>query len=154
MLDGRAGVKIIEAQVGCGQQLGQHNNLSGVHREVFGDVEDGFQEVDVVALDRYGDRGRSRDRERGELFRLPLRVERSRFRSSSRVITSLCANSASRIRVSGCEPNTGNNPLTRVAAEVQDQIADTVRFLVRTPPDLFVRQLFETTLNLGQIVTQ
>jgi hypothetical protein len=49
--NGDIGFKVVEAQVGCGQHLGQHDNLSGVHREVLRDVEDGFEEVDVVALD-------------------------------------------------------------------------------------------------------
>lgn len=48
----RAGFEIIEPQVGCGQHLREHDDLAGVHREVFGDVEDGFEDVDVAALNR------------------------------------------------------------------------------------------------------
>jgi len=50
-LDWRAVFKTVEAHVRGGQHLCQHDDLSGVHRKVFGDVEDGFEDVDVVALD-------------------------------------------------------------------------------------------------------
>ena len=50
-LDGTAALEVIEAKVRGGQHLRQHDDLSGVHREVFGDVEDGFEDVDVAALD-------------------------------------------------------------------------------------------------------
>ena len=50
-LNWRAGFEIIEAQVGCGKHFGQHDDLTGVHGEVFGDVEDGVEKVNVVALD-------------------------------------------------------------------------------------------------------
>ena len=43
--------ELIEAQIGAGEHFGQHDDLTGVHREVFGDVEDGFEDVDIVALD-------------------------------------------------------------------------------------------------------
>ena len=49
--DWDAGVELIEAQVCGGQHLCEHDDLTCVHREVFGDVEDGFEDVDVVALD-------------------------------------------------------------------------------------------------------
>jgi len=74
------------------------------------------------------------------------------FNSSSRPITSLCANSASRTRASGWD--TGDDPLPHVAREVQDQIPDVVRFLVSSPPDLFVRHFLQTAFNLRQIVAQ
>lgn len=44
--------KTVEAQIGGGQHFGQHDDLAGVHREVFGDVKDCFEGVDVRALDR------------------------------------------------------------------------------------------------------
>ena len=46
-----AALQIVEAKVRPSQHLGQHNDLTGVHREVFGYVEDGVEESDVVALD-------------------------------------------------------------------------------------------------------
>jgi hypothetical protein len=49
--DWDASVKLVEAQVVGGHHFCQHDDLSGVHREVFGHVEDGFEDVDVVALD-------------------------------------------------------------------------------------------------------
>ena len=54
-----------------------------------------------------------------------------------------------RVRLSA---DTGNNPLPCVAAEVQDQVADAVRFLVCTPPDLFVIEFFEAAFNFRKIV--
>ena len=50
-LDWRIGFEIVEAQIGSGHHLGQHDDLTGVHLEMFGDVEDGFEQLDVVALD-------------------------------------------------------------------------------------------------------
>ena len=50
-LRGDAVFKLIETQISSRQQFRQHDDLTGMHREVFGDVEDGFEEVDVVALD-------------------------------------------------------------------------------------------------------
>ena len=50
-LDWRIIFKIVEAQIRRGQHLREHDDLAGVHREVFGDVEDGFEEFNVVALD-------------------------------------------------------------------------------------------------------
>ena len=43
------------------------NDLPRVHREVFRYVEDGFEDVDVVALDFATARGALRDRRTGEL---------------------------------------------------------------------------------------
>jgi hypothetical protein len=50
-LNWSVGVELVEAQVCGGQHLRQHDDLSGVHREVFGYVKDRFEDVDVVALD-------------------------------------------------------------------------------------------------------
>ena len=46
--------------------------------------------------------------------------------------------------------NTGKDPLPRVPAEVQDQVPDAVRFFVRAPPNLLVREFLETALDLGR----
>ena len=46
-----SGGKVIETQTFLGEQFRKQKNLSCMHREVFGDVEDGFEDVDVVALD-------------------------------------------------------------------------------------------------------
>ena len=43
--------KLIKTKIRGGEHLGQHDDLTGVHGEVFGDVEDGFENFDVVALD-------------------------------------------------------------------------------------------------------
>ena len=50
--------------------------------------------------------------------------------------------------------NSRNNPLSRVAAEVQHEVADTVRLLVRAPPDLFVSQTLKTALDLRQVLVK
>ena len=42
--------ELIEAQIGAGEHFGQHDDLAGVHREMFCDMEDGFEDLDVVAL--------------------------------------------------------------------------------------------------------
>ena len=44
--------KTIEAQIFVREHFGQHDDLTGVHREVFGDVKDGFHDVDIAPLDR------------------------------------------------------------------------------------------------------
>src|ERR1044072_38048 len=51
---GHVDFKVVEAKISGGEHLGQHDDLAGVHREVFGDVEYGFEDVDVVALDLAG----------------------------------------------------------------------------------------------------
>jgi hypothetical protein len=43
--------KFVEPKIRGREHFGQQDDLTGVHREVFGDVEDGFEEFDVVALD-------------------------------------------------------------------------------------------------------
>ena len=50
VLDGRAVLEIVEAKIRSGNHLGQHDDLTGVHREVFCYVEDGFKQIDVVTL--------------------------------------------------------------------------------------------------------
>src|SRR5215204_1241259 len=50
-LNGRTGVKFIEAKVVGSHHLRQHDDLTGVHREVFRYVEDSFKDAHVVALD-------------------------------------------------------------------------------------------------------
>jgi hypothetical protein len=46
-VDGCAVVELIEAQVGRGHHLRQHDDLPGVHREVFCYVKDCLEDVDV-----------------------------------------------------------------------------------------------------------
>lgn len=48
--------------------------------------------------------------------------------------------------------NTRNNPLPRVSTQVQHEVADAVRLLVRSPPDLFVTQTLETAFDFRQIL--
>ena len=50
-LNGYTIVELVEAKIGRGEHLRHHDDLPGVHREVFSDVEDGFEDLDVVALD-------------------------------------------------------------------------------------------------------
>ena len=50
-MNGHIIFELIKAKIRGGEHFGQHDDLSGVHREVFGDVEDGFEDFDVVALD-------------------------------------------------------------------------------------------------------
>jgi len=54
----------------------------------------------------------------------------------------------------GLWADAANDPLARVSAEVQDQIADTVWLFISSPPDLRVSQLFQAALNLRQIIAQ
>lgn len=51
-INGHAVFKIVEAQIGCCEDLGQHDYLTGVHREMLGHVKDGPQDVDFAALYR------------------------------------------------------------------------------------------------------
>jgi hypothetical protein len=44
-----------------------------------------------------------------------------------------------------------NHPLPDVAAEMQNQIADTVAFFIRPPPDFVFAQFGETGAQPGQI---
>ena len=44
--------KSIEAQILRCEELGQHDDLTGMHREMFGDVEDCLKGVDFAPLDR------------------------------------------------------------------------------------------------------
>ena len=50
-LNGHTIVELVEAKIGRGEHLRHHDDLPGVHREVFGDVKDGFEDLNVVALD-------------------------------------------------------------------------------------------------------
>src|SRR6185503_2265034 len=45
-------VKTIESEVTRGKHLCKHDDLTGVHREVFGYVKDGMEYVNLVALYR------------------------------------------------------------------------------------------------------
>ena len=47
----------------------------------------------------------------------------------------------------GCGTKATYDPLTSVTAQVQHQVADAVRLVIRTPPDLFVVQLLEAPFN-------
>ncbi len=45
---------------------------------------------------------------------------------------------------------TGDNPLANISTEVQDQVSDTIGGLIRTPPDFFLRQEFQASLDSGK----
>ena len=121
----RAVLKTIKAQVSRGEHLGQHDDLTGVHGEVFGDVEDRFQAVDVGALNdaaleqRFGsevfkngfDVGERRAQERQQL----ATADRFTLRELGVAIASI--NRAAHTR---------HNPLTRVTTQVQHEVADAV----------------------------
>jgi len=49
----RAGFKTIKPQVARGQHFRHHDDLTGVHREVFGHVKDCFDDVDVPLDENY-----------------------------------------------------------------------------------------------------
>src|SRR5438094_10409520 len=48
--------------------------------------------------------------------------------------------------------NATHNPLPRVAAQMQQQIPDAVRLIIRPPPDLLIGQPIETPFDLRQKV--
>ena len=119
-----------------------------MHREVFRYVEDGFEDVDIVALDFSileqgcgidGLESRfdvsERRTEQGDQFVARDHVALFEFRIAIALVRG--------------GTNTTYNLLPRIAAEVQDQVADAVRFFVCAPPDLLVAQLLETALDLG-----
>ena len=124
-----------------------------MHREVFGDVEDGVEKSDVVALDLatlQETRG-VEGAEGGFDFRQRGAEQCQQVVTGNRV--TLCEFCVA-IALVRLPADSADDPLARVAAEVQDQVADAVRFFIRTPPDLLVRQLLKTALDLRQIVTQ
>ena len=73
-----------------------------MHREVFGYVEDGFEEVDVVALDLATLQKSEGSRVR-RVVSISASVERSRVSNSSRAITSRCC----KFRVADCDCQAG-----------------------------------------------
>lgn len=50
-LNGHTIIEFVEAKIGRGEHLRHDDDLAGVHRKVFGDVEDSFEDLDVIALD-------------------------------------------------------------------------------------------------------
>ena len=112
-------------QIACGEHLRQHYYLAGVHREVFGDVEDGFQDVDVVALDCEAGQERARVDGAESLFDFgKSRPEQVQQLIARNQISSLELSVA--ITCAWPRSDTRHNPLTRIPAEVQDQITDAV----------------------------
>src|SRR6266571_2196754 len=50
----------------------------------------------------------------------------------------------------GSAAYTTDDPLPRVAAQMQQQISNTVRLFIRPPPDLLIGEPFETSFDLGK----
>lgn len=127
-MNGRTGFEIIKAQVGGGQHFREHDDLTGVHREVFRDMKDRFQDVDVRALNR-------------ATLQQDLRITRYKI-SQGRLYIGQCRTQQSdqfvafdhvalrKLRVAiaraGRTANTAHNPLPSIAAKVQHQIANAI----------------------------
>ena len=55
---------------------------------------------------------------------------------------------------SGFPTDAGNNPLTHISVEVQQQVANRVFIFTTTDPHLFVRQLDKALLDVGRELLQ
>ena len=115
--------KFIEPQILPADHLGQHDDLTRVHREMLRDVQDRIQDGNFAALD-------------GPPFGEPRRVERRQdgvrvghgpaepgkqlgTRDHRALIEFLLT-----IPCTGGAADSADDPLPHVAAQVQDQIAD------------------------------
>src|ERR1043166_396562 len=129
--------EIVKIQIDVSEHLCQENDLSGVHREVFGDVKD------------RGQRG-GRSSLNGKLLKQPIRIKtfehtgyvcNRRFESSQqlRARDPLAGVKLTlSLTIVSCSAQAADNPLSRVPRKVQHQIADAVRFLISSPPDFVV----------------
>jgi len=117
--------KVIKAEVFVGKNLGQENDLSGVHREVLSDVIYGLNDVYITALNRsrieeclriqtvqHGFNLRECSTQKFEQFLSRKNLGLTEFLVTNAFI-SLIAESR-------------DNPLAGVAAQVQCQVANTV----------------------------
>ena len=115
----------VETEISSSEALGQENDLIGVPRKVFNDVEDGREHGRVVALN-------------GDLFgEPPVRQEggsghglthgAGSFADNTEAVAPVRAeNSLGRSRVIGCSSNAGKNPLSDVPFQMQQQVADRI----------------------------
>jgi len=117
--------KVIKAEVFVGKNLGQENDLSGVHREVLSDVIYGLNDVYITALNRsrieeclriqtvqHGFNLRECSTQKFEQFLSRNNLGLTEFLVTNAFI-SLIADSR-------------DNPLASVAAQMQCQVANTV----------------------------
>ena len=130
--------EVIESQVGRRQHLGHHDDLTRVHREVFSHVKHGFQHIDVRTLYRTP----LKQCVRSEMLQDAVNVTQRRSQQRQQLAT-LNRFPLRKLRIPFAfvrlAADARNNPLPRVSAQMQDEVANAVRFLVRTPPNLFVR---------------
>ena len=127
-VNGRTGFEVIKAQVSGGHHFRQHDDLTGVHREMFGDVEDRFQHVDVRALNRAALKQHLRIT-RGEISQGRLYINQRRAQQSHQFITFdhvALRKLRVAIAIAGRTANTAHYPLPSIAAKVQHQIANAV----------------------------
>ena len=122
---GRRPIKPIEREVCISEHLGQHQNLSGVHAEVFDHVKNCFENRNVRSLDSPPLKQLIRIVVRQRRVDIMQGLAQQRLKFGARDHLSLGKLGITIARVRGAA-DAANNPLARVSAEVQKQIADAV----------------------------
>src|SRR5438105_1923220 len=114
-------------------QLGDEDDLTEMQREVLDDVIDCVEHRDLSTLNaaRRGQvRGGKACEHRVRLIQYALEVAEEHIGGC----TVLRGELAGAVSCTRDAANAGHDPLPDVAGEVEEQIADTVRLLVRAPP--------------------
>jgi len=117
--------KVIKAEVFVGKNLGQENDLSGVHREVLSDVIYGLNDVYITALNRSRIEECLRIQTVQHRFNLrecsTQKFEQFLSRNNLGLTEFLVTNAFISLIA-----ESRDNPLASVAAQVQCQVANTV----------------------------
>jgi hypothetical protein len=142
--------QVVEFQIPPASKLRDENNLPYVSREVLDDVENCFEARYLKALDD------SFLKETtcievledyvslAECFFKPVKKHLFRERAACKL-----SRSVSDVILSS---DAGDNPLTDIAAEMENKIADAVVCLVRSPPNVLFAQRFKAPANLRKII--
>jgi hypothetical protein len=143
----------VKPKIYVAQQLGHIHNLPRVEREMFHHMIDDFHDRFVITLHDNcscefvrGNAGDDRYCLIHCFFQYPSQHIRIHSAASRELSVALA-------RI-GSASEGGYNPLTHVAAQVQDKIADRVAFVRATPPYLLGRKQPETVLDAALLLPE
>ena len=142
--------QVVEFQIPPASKLRDENNLPYVPREVLDDVENCFEARYLKALDdSFLKETTCIEVLEGyvslaECFFKPVKKRLFRERAACKL-----SRSVSDVILSS---DAGDNPLTDIAAEMENKIADAVVCLVRSPPNVLFAQRFKAPANLRKII--
>ena len=140
-------------QILAGACLRDQDDLTGVHAEMLDDVIDGFEDGDLITLNLAACRkvvgfDLTEHLSRRLQYR-PKPVQQLRFWQHPAFVEFLLAAPLERTLADAAD-----DPLGDVAAQVQNEIANAVRSLVRSPPEISIGEPLQAPFDFQQVFSE